>query len=456
MDDQTGIHVAQIESGTFERSVKVFFVFLVVYLVTWGGHYTSGDGAYKIAWAKVLLFGSRGMSRDAHGVYSKFGIGHSLIAVPSLIFSSFIQRHTGIHCEGALYTLIFVINGAVLLALIAYYLFQFYDAGHVWRAVAVIGLATTWWPYTKLDFSEPLVTTCLFGGFLIMRCGRPMLGMLLGALASTIRTDAVIFIALLALWYLYQQPRIWVAAKLGIAIVPSLLISATANWIRYRSVFDHGYSAEAGFITPTIFGLYGILFSSGKSVFIFSPPLILGIVGWTRFRKRLTTRADAWLLLTFFVAELLFYSKWWDWSSDDAWGVRFMIPAVVMMCIPAVEVFGRRLLVATVVAAGILVQGLAVCVGGLDYVMLVHTNDLQREALYVSGRNRLDFEDIRFNPRYSQIAGNLILLRHLLGIPPHPGKLELVAWGGTPLYDTLPPKAWAEAARWDFIWAPPK
>ena len=176
-------------SAAMRRSVKVFFLFCAIYLLTWGGHYTSGDGAQKIAWANVMLFGtSTEMNRGPSGEYSKYGIGHSLIAMPPLAAAAFILKHTGIRCEAALYTLIFVVNGALLLALIAYYLFQFYEPGPVWWTVVFIGLSSTWWPYTKMDYSEPLVATILFAGFLLMRLGHPMAGMLLASSIITIRT----------------------------------------------------------------------------------------------------------------------------------------------------------------------------------------------------------------------------------------------------------------------------
>jgi len=228
--------------------------------------------------------------------------------MPGFAAAAFIQKHTGIRCEAALYTLIFVANGALLLALIAYYLFQIYEPNRVWMTVGLIGLATTWWPYTKMDFSEVLVATILFAGFVLMRFGWPALGMLLAATAMTVRTDSVILIVLLGLWWLFQQPAIGIAVKLGLTILPSLLIIATSNWARYHSVFDKGY-AEERFTTPLIVGLGGILFSAGKSIFLFSPPLILGFLGWKRFRERLATRADALLFLAVFVAELLVYAK---------------------------------------------------------------------------------------------------------------------------------------------------
>jgi hypothetical protein len=42
-----------------------------------------------------------------------------------------------------------------------------------------------------------------------------------------------------------------------------------------------------------------------------------------------------------FVVELFFFATWWDWSGDDAWGVRFLIPGIMLMTIPAIEVLER-------------------------------------------------------------------------------------------------------------------
>jgi hypothetical protein len=434
------------------RALKIFLVFLAVYLATWGGHYTSGDGASKIAWAKVLLFGaSAGVVPGPTGIYSKYGIGHSLIAMPALAASAIIRRETGLGTEALLYTLIFVVNGAVLLALIGYYLFHFYPPVRVWTAVALIGLATTWWPYTKVDFSEVFVTTILFAGFVLTRFGRPTAGMLIAALSLTIRIDSIFALALLAAWSLYREPRLRGAIHLFAATLPSLILVAAANYVRYHSVFDKGYDGE-GFTGPLIIGLQGILLSPGKSVFLFSPPLILGFFGWRRFFKRPELQSDAVLFAGIFVGELLLYSKWWDWSSDDAWGVRFLIPGVMLMCIPAVEILERRWLTGVVAAAGVWVQLIAVLPGSLAYVLLLRTTHLEREALFVNGRERVDIEDMRFDPNYSQIAGNWILMRHLLHVPPKPSPSGTFAKTGTPLYDTLPPRVWQETAQWDFIW----
>src|ERR1022692_2856678 len=174
-------------------SLRVFALFAVIYLCTWAGHYTTGDGAIKIAWAKAMLFGNTGGTAQ-NAAYSKYGIGHSLLALPPLAIAHFIQKTTGVRCEAALYTLMFVANGALFLALVAFYLRHFYPARAVWLTVGIAGLATVWWPYTKLDFSEPLVLTVAFLGFLIMRFGNPAAGMAVAGftLATLIDSAAVL------------------------------------------------------------------------------------------------------------------------------------------------------------------------------------------------------------------------------------------------------------------------
>lgn len=433
-----------------QLSLRVFALFTAIYLCTWAGHYTSGDGAIKIAWAKAMLFGhSAETGSMPQAVNFKYGIGHSLMAVPPLAIAHFIQKTTGVRCEAALYTLMFIVNGALFLAMVAFYLAHFYPARAVWLTVGIVGLATIWWPYTKLDFSEPLVLTIAFLGFLMMRFGYPAWGLAVAGFTLAIRLDSVAVVGPMVLWYLLANRSVRSVLRVAMSLVPAIALVLAANYFRYHSVLDRGYTGE-GFSNPFLVGLFGILFSGGKSILLFSPPLLIGVLGWKRFARR--AAPDAWLFLTICCAQVLLFAKWWDWSSDDAWGVRFVIPGVLLMCIPVVTMVERRALVIPVVALGVLVQVLAVTAGGLDYLMLVRSQPFVRKALYVGGQNSIDFEDIRFDPRYGQIAGNWILLRHLLGMPPSPGRPENAVQVGTSLYDAISPQFWAAAAHWDFIW----
>ena len=116
---------AGAELGPARVARRVSAVFLAIYLATWGGHYTSGDGAHKVAWAKSML-------HLPGGGESMYGVGHSLLAIPPILVSTLLRSKFGIHSEAALYTLIFVLNGALLLGLIAYYLSHFYSSKRAW------------------------------------------------------------------------------------------------------------------------------------------------------------------------------------------------------------------------------------------------------------------------------------------------------------------------------------
>ena len=432
-------------------SLRVFALFAALYLVTWGGHYTTGDGAVKIAWTKAMLGSQPASGQNA--VYSKYGIGHTLLALPPLALAQLIQKTTGVRCEAALYTLMFIVNGALFLAMVAFYLAHFYPARAVWLTVLIAGLATIWWPYTKLDFSEPLVLSIAFLGFLLMRFGHPVLGLAVAALTLTIRLDSFVIVGLMILWFLLANPSVRSLVRCAIALAPAVVLVLVANYVRYHSLVDRGYSGER-FSNSLLVGLYGILLSGGKSIFLFSPPLLLGLLGWKRFAQRVENRSDAWLFLGILIAQVFLFAKWWDWSSDDAWGVRFVVPGVLLMCIPMVTMIERRLILIPVVCVGVLVQLLPVAAGSLDYVLLVRSQPFQRQALFVGGKNRIDFEDIRFDPSYSQIAGTWIFVRYLIGLPPAEGNPADAVQVGSKLSDAIPAQTWAGAAHWDFIWTP--
>jgi hypothetical protein len=119
-----------------------------------------------------------------------------------------------------------------------------------------------------------------------------------------------------------------------------------------------------------------------------------------------------------------------------------------------ITVLHRRMLVIPAALAGLFVQFLAVTVGGLDFVLLLRASQPERHAVFMGTTEQIDFEDIWFNPNYSQIVGTWILLRYLLHIPPTPGNADEVEEVGTRLRDAIPPEKWRAAAHWDFTWIP--
>jgi len=441
--------------GTMLRGpVGVLLACSLAYTVTWAGHYTSGDGAQKVAWAEAMLFRHSADIDPGPGVsYSRYGVGHSLLAIPPLALAHVIEQATGLRTHVALYTLLFVANGALFLALVFAYLRGAYSVRRSWAMVCLLGFATIWWPYTKLDFSEPLVLTAVFGAFLFLRGDRPLSAGLAAGIAVTIRPDALLLVMWLLVWRWWHRRDGRELARVCAGLAPSLLVWLLANAARSGNLWAApGYEGST-FATPLLVGLYGILLSAGKSVFLYSPPLVLGIAGWRRFRRTAAGREDALFFLGAFVLQTLFYACWWDWSGDDAWGVRFLIPGVMLLAIPAVELVNRRALVGATAAIGCGIQLLGVLVCPLDYVLLLHGQPaLRRTVLVDATPNRIDVDDLRFHPRYSQIAGHVLMLRVLMGIPPARADNPFDVRRGTSLYDALPAATWRAATSWDFAW----
>jgi hypothetical protein len=430
------------------RPGRVFACFFLAYLATWGGHYTSGDGATKRAWALAIWERQTADLDPGPAVaYSKYGIGHTLLGIPPLAGSRAVEALGGPRCEAALYTLIFVVNGAAFLALVASYLRARFPAPDVAVALVLLGFATTWWPHTRLDFTEPLVATALLGGFLLLRRGHPLAGALAASASGLLKVEGFLLVAVLVTWWAWSSRSKAQVAMLVAGTVPAVLIHLWSSWLRD---WQAGYAGEQ-FSTPLLAGLHGLLLSGGKSVILFSPPLLLALAALPRFRRERRHAEDAALFVAVFLTQLLLYARWWDWSGDDAWGPRFLVPGVMLLCIPIVAAATWRRAVALTLAAGVAVQLLAVATSPLEYVVLIRRHDMRRASLFHGGQQRLDFEDVRFNLRYSQMAGHWILLRYALGVPPPSGTAD-ASRSGTPLHDMLRPDEWQAAARVDLFW----
>jgi hypothetical protein len=453
-----------------DSPARIGALFAAAYLVLWAGHMDNGDSSFRIAWARSMLLHHSARIDDAGlgAMYAKYSIGHSLLAIPFLALSELIKSTVHTHAEGPIYMLLFVLNAAVFLALVSKYLRLNFGPLETRRALLVLGFCTVWLQCSRMDSIEQLVLTFLFAGFLAVKLGRPIAGMLIASCAITIRPDSAIPVALLALWTCMPsrlraatvREPVCLVIKMALACLPALLVNATANWIRWGTFAEAGYAGEP-FSEPFLDGLYGLLFSAGKSIFLYSPPLLLGIIALVRYARGGPGSRDYWFFAMVLVSETLLYSRWWDWSGEDCWAVRFLNPGVMLMSIPCVELLkGWRFprWPALIAIAGLSVQMLAVLVDPLASNYVIRNFTLQRVALFTGkpteNMNRIDIDDLRFNPRYSPLAVNWLMLRILTGHPPLLQKDQKeIERTGTPLYDALMASGWdPRTVECDLFW----
>jgi hypothetical protein len=98
------------------------------------------------------------------------------------------------------------------------------------------------------------------------------------------------------------------------------------------------------FETPFHTGFFGALFSPEKSVFLFDPLLILtvliGALAWRHFGGAIRAYLVSFGLLL--LAYMSFYAKYTDWGGDTAWGDRYVSTAAQIVAFVSVPLLLRH------------------------------------------------------------------------------------------------------------------
>jgi hypothetical protein len=259
----------------------------------------------------------------------------------------------------------------------------------------LFGLGSQAWPYARTYFRDPLAALFLaFAWWQALRLaggqGRAWpawLGLLAGLLAGML-TKNTVTLALPALAWLalsgprsaWKRPGIWKPAALAALALGLLVLAAGALAAGPLARFTPGYYA---FLLGFFFGtphphlgqaLLGPFISPGKSLFLYSPVLLLALAALPRGWR---LAGPAWLYLLLLVAgQALFYDA--DWWGHVNWGLRFLVPALppLMACAaPLVEGWlrssGGRWLLVSLGLLGALVQLAGLLAPVRDYYLAV-------------------------------------------------------------------------------------
>lgn len=216
------------------------------------------------------------------------------------------------------------------------------------------------------------------------------------------------------------------------ALLPVIVVVILQLWhnnLRYSSIWAFGYQegrdGEFGFATPLMVGLYGIFFSSGRSLFLYSPLCLLALMGARHFFKR--APAEAALAAGVSLPLVLAYAKWWSWHGGWEWGTRFylfLIPVLMWLSMPAwrwldqvsTSIALRRvklIFLGLLLMVGVYVQLLGVLINPLTYWLLV-TKEVKilEQPLYQKGVWEIRDDTLlpHFVPEFSPLAGHAWLI----------------------------------------------
>jgi hypothetical protein len=206
---------------------------------------------------------------------------------------------------------------------------------------ALLAVATTTWVYARYPYSE-IVQMAAFTGLFYQAlrvraaptlAGGLWLGLWAGALFNSkyIHAVAISGCAAFLLLTLWSRRDALLRVLAGAAITGSafFFLALLYNYLRWSDVTSSGYEGYlANYFGGSLFdGTWGMWFSPNKSALLYSPPLVLALVGlpsaWRHHRIYLVA------LLFLLVPTLLVFGTYKSWTGDYAWGPRFFV-----FCVP--------------------------------------------------------------------------------------------------------------------------
>lgn len=308
---------------------------------------------------------------------------------------------------------------------------------------AILACATTVWVYARMPYGEIIQIACFTGVFrYTLRVLREptkhnalWLGFWAGYLFNTkyVYGTAIAGAALLIAWSLRKQRAelkrvvLWASATVG----PLLVLALVYNYLRFGSVTQTGYEPYLSwYFGGSVFdGAWGMLASANKSALLYSPPLLLALLGWPRAirEQRMLGIALAVLVVPTFIV----YCTYRSWSGDYAWGPRYFVWTVPVLLVGMAWFLDsltrwKRAFVIAVVAAGIAVQLLGSALYWDHFIRISIDAKNQwlgnpnRSGAYIpeKGRGHCDscFEDtyeILWTPAFQPIKGHWWLVKSL-------------------------------------------
>jgi len=354
--------------------------------------------------------------------YSSFGIGQSLALAPFYLVGRAVERVASPEVAryfggpdlgdwGGTVPIFFAsllnqfITPLICLLLLQFCLRLGCSRRASWAVTLTFGLATAAWPYARDSFQHPLESLLLLTAVYLLYAYRQRLfpwgalgaGLALAGAALT-RVNALWVAPALGVYLLHLVLAREPASALGDAAPPPLMRwrrtaqDAAARLLRPRALATlllfgapvllafgavlwlnrlkygaplsfHPLAQAAGFSNPLWVGLYGQLFSLGRSLFLYSPPLVLVFWAARPFHRR--HRAEALLFAAIAIIYLLGYSAYGYWEGGWSWGNRFLLATLPYLAIPLADYVttrGRAVALAALGALGAAVQVLGVAV----------------------------------------------------------------------------------------------
>ncbi|OGJ16592.1 MAG: hypothetical protein A2632_00835 [Candidatus Pacebacteria bacterium RIFCSPHIGHO2_01_FULL_46_16] len=301
--------------------------------------------------------------------------------------------------------------------------------------------------YTKHTFAHMLFTSFLLWTFYLIKkhsLTRKKTYLLFAGLAYGVvvisYNQTFIFAApALVLYYFLlnkKQPALQeflLSVKKGfyvvLGIIPFFLVYVVFDKLRLAATGLETISASAAAqITQfppayVIFeGIWGLLLSPGKSIFLFSPVLLILVLFWHRLEKKWTPEIISFgvLFLTYlwFISTLLGGTDYLVWHGDSSWGPRYMVATLPFLLLLVALIFKEMTKSERkIVFYPLVVLGMWVNLMGSSLPYQIRFAGLQTDTFF-NGRNFTVYEYGNLIPRYSPVfLQSKKFIRRLIELP---------------------------------------
>ena len=402
----------------------LFSFFLIAFLSVSSGLIASSDGVTVFNVTQALVErGEIAVKGDnvAEGVggrlYSRYGIGLSLAAIPFYLLGKAMTLFSPAHLDPLVLKGAVSLTNAAIGALACILLFlaalRFgYSQGVAFLLTVAFAFSTFFIVYaTKSFLTQPLETVSMLGSiYHLVRSRdddtrrRPFYAGLFAGVGILTKWFFVINLPILTVYLLITSDRgrrvrdlVFFSIPIGMAFAFGL----GYNYMRFGSVWQTGYAGIISFSTPLLVGLYGLLLSSGKSLFLYAPVALLGVASLSPFARE--HKCEMWLLLGLLLVNLLAVSKFHDWSGEGAWGPRYLTLVLPCLILPIGSLLEGRSRTIKRGFIGLMLLGMLVQFGGLSvyygtYYRMIGEFPYQRER-----EDPLFLYKVRYIPNYSPV-----------------------------------------------------
>lgn len=364
--------------------VVIVVLFIGVFGLTSGGHTYSSDEEGYLRQAIALSEGSSAIDvpidalqvtavrggRD-NSLVAGGGIGSPLVAVPFAWLGQGISTLTPAVPAETVQRFVVGFTNALIGALLIGVIFLLSRELGAPRPAATLlctaaGFGTMIWPYARTSLFSELLTALLLTAAILLafrcaRLGRAWMSLtsgVVGASAVMARPSALpllVPIFLYVAWMGWRHTGIRRALVLASTFIAgaAIALSATAglNRWRYGSATDSGYG-PVPFDHGVLDGLTGLLLTPGKSLFLYAPLTLIGVVALVVVMRR--RPAEAIVLASVIVINTLIFARFVNWHGDQSWGPRYLLITLPLLVVAIAPLMTRPTWRAAVLVAGCL------------------------------------------------------------------------------------------------------